>query len=246
MSLSSNSIIHLTQTKNNLEGILNNGLIPHYCTENIEVGEYTYELGVPMISFCDIPLSQIKDHIGKYGEYGIGLTKEWAIKNKLNPVVYIEAASHFSKSIDTIISKFLLSDNMDSWGDEEKSMADITRYAKNYQNDLVRKGTTIPDYRFSDEREWRFVPQFNEKCAMLLGKNNLDTATKKNKQNLTLHNLKLKFEPNDIKYIFVKNDEDIHHLITILKAVTWSKFTGHDIDRLTTRILTTEQVKSDV
>ena len=199
-----------------------------------------------MISFCDIPLSKIKDHIDKYGEYGIGLTKEWAIKNKLNPVVYIESDSHLSKSINTIFRKCLINADMSTWGDEEKSIADIIRYVKNYQKDLARKGRTLNDYRFSDEREWRFVPPFNEKCTMLLVKEELDSSSKKKKENLTIQDLKLKFEPNDIKYIFVKSDEDIHDLIKIINAVTWSNFTGQDIERLKTRIFTTAQIKSDV
>jgi hypothetical protein len=246
MSLSSNSIIHLTKTKKNLKGILNDGLTPHYCIEKIDVDDYIYEIGVPMISFCDIPLSKIKDHIYKYGNYGIGLTKEWAIKNKLNPVVYIESDSHFSKSINTIFRKCLTNADMSKWGDEEKSIADIIRYVKNYQKDLVRKGRTTKDYRFSDEREWRFVPPFNEKCKMLLVKEELDSSTKKNKENLTIQDLKLKLEPNDIKYIFVKSDEDILDLINIINAVTWSNITEQDIKRLTTRIFTTAQIKSDV
>ncbi len=248
MSLSSNSIIHLTHTKENLKGILNDGLIPHYCVESVDLGQYVYTLGVPMISFCDIPLSKIKDHIGKYGEYGIGLTKEWAIKNKLNPVVYVESDSNLSESLDKIlnIKDTSTSEGIDALDENEKSIIDITRYIKNYQKNLIRKGETINDYRFSDEREWRFVPHFTEKCKMLLTKEELETAAKKKKNNSTLKNLKLKFEPNDIKYIFVESDEDIHDLINILKAVTWSNFTGLDIDRLTTRILTTAQIKSDV
>jgi len=246
MSLSSNSIIHLTHTKSSLEGILKNGLIPHYCKENIEIGDNSYKLGVPMISFCDIPLSKIKDHINKYGEYGIGLTKEWALKNKLNPVVYLEPDSNLSESVNVIINKFLSSGNTETWTSEQNSIADILRYVKNYQNDLVRKGENTPDYRYSDEREWRFVPSYKEKCDMLLSLDLIDTTAKKNKFNKTIASLKLNFEPNDIKYIFVETDADIHDLINILKSVSWSNFTGQDLDRLTTRILTTAQIKSDI
>jgi hypothetical protein len=47
----------------------------------------------PMISFCDLPLSLAKDQFSKYGNYAIGLSKEWGVANKLNPVIYIEQNS---------------------------------------------------------------------------------------------------------------------------------------------------------
>jgi len=53
---------------------------------------------VLMVSFCHIKLSQINDHSGKYGEFGFGLTKEWAEKNVLHPVLYMNQGSElFSK-----------------------------------------------------------------------------------------------------------------------------------------------------
>jgi hypothetical protein len=97
MGLSSNSIIHFTNSKESLIGILNDNFKLFYCKENIIIGNRTFEFAVPMVSFCDIPLSEVKAHIEKYGKYGIGLTKEWAEKQKLNPVLYIEKDSFLSK-----------------------------------------------------------------------------------------------------------------------------------------------------
>ena len=93
VALSSNSIIHFTKTKESLKGILENNFKLSFCKETFHLGNDVSRIYVPMVSFCDIPLSEVKNHIEKYGAYGIGLTREWAIKQGLNPVLYLEKES---------------------------------------------------------------------------------------------------------------------------------------------------------
>lgn len=85
MPLSSSSIIHFTNKKAYLKGILENNFHISYCSETVTFGTQNWSFHAPMVSFCDIPLSEVKNHIEKYGSYGIGLTKEWASRNGLNP-----------------------------------------------------------------------------------------------------------------------------------------------------------------
>ena len=94
MGLSSNSIIHFTSEKENLKSILKSNFRPFYCREEIIIDNRPMTYAAPMVSFCDIPLSEIKSHINKYGAYGLGLTKEWAERNRLNPVLYFEKKIH--------------------------------------------------------------------------------------------------------------------------------------------------------
>lgn len=68
-----------------------------YCHEQYSLDYETHDSYYPMVSFCDIPLSLAKDQIEKYGSYAIGMTKEWGIKNSLNPVVYIEKDSYWQR-----------------------------------------------------------------------------------------------------------------------------------------------------
>lgn len=43
----------------------------------------------------------ISNHTKVYGCYAIGLTKEWGIKNNLNPITYYNKDSSYIKSIKT-------------------------------------------------------------------------------------------------------------------------------------------------
>ena len=101
--ISTNSLFHFTKKVNNIFSILENDFYPQYCIEEIidciyhvDGGTLDSRLGVPMVCFCDIPLSQINKHTTYYGNYAIGLTKDWAKRNKINPVLYMYPNSGFT------------------------------------------------------------------------------------------------------------------------------------------------------
>ena len=92
---SANTLLHFTRNAENLINILIDGFYPRCCMENLE---FIYNHGtdqlattgfaIPMVCFCDIPLSQISNHVEKYGGYALGLSKEWGESNGINPVMY--------------------------------------------------------------------------------------------------------------------------------------------------------------
>ncbi|MES2726482.1 MAG: abortive infection system antitoxin AbiGi family protein [Bacteroidota bacterium] len=253
MSLSSNTIIHFTNTKSNLIGILKDNFKLKYCRETIETKKKKADLLIPMVSFCDIPFSQILKHIDNYGSYGIGLKKEWAERNGLNPVLYVDKNSSLSDNFFEHIYK------LNSTGDknineleiEEKYIYDIFRYLKNYEGDLKRfQKKPIKDYRFSDEREWRFVLNIESKALMLgaipttHSKNDNTIKEIKNVLNEEIENEKLSFDPDDINYIIVKNESERDSIIKALESVK-GKFPLDQVKRLTSRILSVEQIRND-
>lgn len=246
MPLSSNSIIHFTKTSDALKGILQENFKIKYCLESIELIT-KFEYASPMISFCDIPLSQIKEHIGKYGSYGIGLTKEWAQKQKLNPVIYMQSNSNLAISISSLYSEF--SKDTTKWDElpkAKKEMLNILRYVKNYEADLSRGGEVIKNYRFSDEREWRYSPDYEDCNVMAINPINYKTADEKNKLNNSINSLRLNFEPNDIKYIIIERESEISEFLEILKKSKGNKYVYDDVERLMTRIITSEQILTDL
>ncbi|QWV92081.1 hypothetical protein KP004_12710 [Geomonas oryzisoli] len=246
MPLSANTLIHFTDEKENLKAILQENFRVFNCREEVNFTKGPVRYFVPMVSFCDIPLSEIKAHISKYGRYGIGLTKEWAVRNRLNPVLYIAKGSHLAESYrDAFIHYTARSKRRDGkLTDEQKSVADIVRYIKNYEADLTRKGTTIKNYRFSDEREWRYVPPFKIVYDMFVPQDQYEKEGQHFDDLLT--DLRLTFEPNDIKYIIINDEDEIGEFIDHLRHTKGNKYSLHDIERLTTRILTSAQIEQDI
>lgn len=89
-NVNTNSLFHYTNNFENLIGIIRKGLLPNFCKEVLPDDE---TIGIPMVSFCDIPLTRADEHRGKYGKFAIGLNKLWGDKNGLNPVLYLKSNS---------------------------------------------------------------------------------------------------------------------------------------------------------
>lgn len=86
-----NTLFHFTDKVNVLKLIIRNGLRFSYCFE-----EFSNNVGIaiPMICFCDIPLLRTVDHRHKYGDYMLGVDKNFLrrhLKYVLNPVAYHDA-----------------------------------------------------------------------------------------------------------------------------------------------------------
>jgi hypothetical protein len=83
MNISSNTLFHFTDKIENVISILKEEFRPHFCLEDLNdfvaPDDRIEELehAIPMVCFCDIPLSQSMNHRKTYGNYGIGLSKEW-------------------------------------------------------------------------------------------------------------------------------------------------------------------------
>lgn len=248
MAISPNTLIHFTREKDSLKSILQKHFQVTHCKESVAFGEKKINFFVPMVSFCDIPLSEVKKHISSYGEYGIGLTKEWGVRMGLNPVLYLESKSSLSKSLWLAVNHFLSGEirTADDWGVEQKSLAEVLRYTKNYEGDLIRKsGDTTIGYRFSDEREWRYTPPASD-ITMLRSTSEFDDPEIRNADKAKLDKLPLAFAPDDIKYIIIKNDSEITEFVNHLRLHMGSAYTLEIVERLTSRIFTTKQIFEDV
>lgn len=225
-----------------------------YAREKFIGEKKSREIGVPMVSFCDLRLSEISTHMCKYGNYGIGLTKEWANKNGLNPVLYISKHSPFTDGLISGLDKVhnhIRNNSMHgvpaSINTDYLNIYNVYRYVKNYEAPLHKKGyKKIEKYRYADEREWRYVPALdNASLPPFVPVNRIKTTKQKRELNESISHVTLSFEPEDIRYLIVERDNEISDLIHHLESVK-GRFPPEILNRLKSRILTLEQIESDI
>lgn len=117
-----------------------------------------------MCCFCDIPLSNIQKHLKTYGNYGIGLKKDWGKKNGLNPILYVHKDSRLFEAITNlgfgIVQNLKSKVNLLEFPEIIRDLSYVQfYYIKPYEGDFNRGDEIISNVRFYDEREWRYVPK---------------------------------------------------------------------------------------
>jgi hypothetical protein len=178
-----------------------------------------------MISFCDIPLSLAKEQISKYGGYAIGMSKEWGITNRLNPVLYVEKNSIIAndlnnsrkefKSIAVSITEIVKNGKFVPKGllpvvknvtNAVDNYRNTLRFIKNYRGDLVRGKRKYPNYRFYDEREWRYIPDISDnRIKPSIQEKDYIEYRGKTRSKPLLKEINIDFRAPDIKYLIVKS-----------------------------------------
>ena len=211
--VSSNHVIHFTRSFNNLEGILKNGFRPSECDEYPIFLKAYYEIEgllelinskapaieyrkVPVICFCDLTKNTLKHHKSRYGYYGIGLSKSWAISNYLSPLFYVPKDTSTHSTIYGIVnlSKRIIELKIQDDNPEVliliQHIYKLLDFIKPYQD---------PDngQKYYDEREWRYVPN------RFIDPNDPSTY--------------LKFDNEDIEVIYVKNSLEKRQVCRILE-----------------------------
>lgn len=235
MSISANAIFHFVRQREYLSDILKKGeLVPRYCVEDIDIRikgtRFNGSVAIPMKCFCDIPLSQIYQHTNKYGKFAIGLSKEWAQKAGITPVIYIHEKSP--------ILNILLSGSSTSGFPTFCNNNQIIKYLKPYSGSIKIKKKTHEN-RFYDEREWRYVPDGFSLVDEAVFKSTEKTLQKKLMRN------PIPFKPEDIRYIIVQEEKNREKVIEDIKK---SKFftTPKSKEFAISKILSVENIHDDL
>lgn len=209
MGLSSNIIWHQTDLEG-FKAILRQKCLK--CSYSLEVYlNANSGLAFPMISLSDIPLADIDEYLNQYGGYLLGFSRRWVQDNGFNPVWYCEKNNQAIKAHKEALIK-MYDESKDSFK-ETKLFALYASFIKDVEGPLYVKSTKqkYSNYRFYDEREYRFVPDFDELMkegiSPVLSRKLYDEY--KNRQGDSLIEKTVGFTLADIEIIIVKTKKQV-------------------------------------
>ena len=213
---SANALFTFMNNFTYLKDILETKLIfPRYCRENIEyLGlNNLAEIAFPMKCFCDIFINKLYTHMNLYGKYGIALSKEWGLKNQIQPVQYINNSSFIINSIQDLYNHIqelhmeddFISDKNKDIKYMENILYDRLRFIKPIYGDMYREGHLLKTYvlKTDDDNVYPYITEFNDLYSL--------------SEDLTKNpDYGLKIDSDDIKYLIVKSKADRKELINFI------------------------------
>lgn len=273
-SYRTSSLFHFTKDPGVLLRILETGLIPNCCQEDLSYFDRTVNVGVPMISFCDIPLTRTSMFKARYGDYVIGLSKEWALRKQINPILYVNDERilvslgffrAYYRTLDEEVkerggSETSISFNLFSPKSLDGIKAFVNRNnAKDavyslmgYMKRYISKGPNGSDQSNYIENEWRYVVTGEgidwkwslEEYMAWRGKGD------KPEPSDALKAKKLTFNVEDITHIIVKTESEVHYFVDAILAM--KNIGGLDVmlvddarKLLLTKIISQEKIEKD-
>jgi len=236
------SLFHFTNSFEILCCILKDGFWPRYSQEYIGwVADDPEFIAIPMVCFCDIPLSRLMEHTDFYGKFGIGMTQEWGLKSGLNPVLYISNSSNLFPQL-----KGLFENPHPEIGASKFWVMQTLGYTKPLVGKMKRGKEKI-DKNFYEECEWRYIPIIYEGIyGFLVGPKESDDPQIVDKANVERRQYSmLKFEPKDVRYLLVEKTSDIPNLFDFINTKL-GHFPHNELKVLSTKIISLDEIIKDI
>ncbi len=260
--ISSNTLFHFTSSIDHIRSILEDEFRPHFSLEDLSCIEPAgFKLAIPMVCFCDIPLSQTRSHMLHYGSYGIGMSKSWGMKNGVSPILYTYQGSPLTANLHSCIGwayKQYTDLNSSPYGNMEKVALEeefvqhyqrlfrVVCFLKSYEGTLQRHSRPPEDVRFYDEREWRFVPELEgDLLDYVLHEDDYNNSTSRAKADQKIQEARIPFEPDDIKYIIVFHHKEILPMIRVIEEVKGDRYKGDPVRLLCSKIICADNIAED-
>jgi len=244
-----NSLFHFTkEMKTIVEIIRGKKFLASYNIEDIK--DFHPEkrfVAIPMICFCDIPLKLIDDHTNSFGKFGIGLNKDWGIKNLINPLLYRidQEGSMLEKALKVLFSensemiKQLEAINTIELDQFQKSTLFL---ADNSIDQAIRISAFTKPYsngnrKYYNEREWRFVP---ENAQFIFPEDNGQAVREILNQDYS--RASLSFDLNEIEHVIVSETAEIDSFIALIKD---TPLTEDEKYKLIQKVNSLDKIKKD-
>lgn len=170
--ISTEELYHFTPEFEYLKSILQNGIRVSYCLEDMSwvkkyygyevletwmggtVSDKQLDVAVPMACFCDIPENLRSSHTKMYGNYGVGIKKDFAKDLALNPMFYLKQGS----SAVSILQALHSTSQRIPTNVPEYSITNLIGKLMSYFKPFEGHFRGVQNHKYYDEREWRYVP----------------------------------------------------------------------------------------
>ena len=177
------------------------------------------------------------------------LSRKWAINCKLNPVFYYQEKSILFDEFSSMMA--LQHEDFTSMSNQEmlvKSVRDTylkSRYIMQFYKPWYGYDFKInKEKSFYDEREWRYIP-IQENGYESIYNDSEEFHARREEYYERLLNPVLIFEPRDITYIVLENESERYELIMQIRRIK-ERYSFRDVETLVSRIITAEQISSDI
>ncbi|HEM6017818.1 abortive phage resistance protein AbiGI [Streptococcus suis] len=271
--ITANALFNFMREYSYLEkAILNMAICPRYYPEDISYLNLKYnskdltEWYIPMTCFCDIPLHQISYHAEGnsillndkgYGKFSIAFHKEFGIRKGIQPIHYLNTSSVQVEELTAALN-ILINKDSDYSEDGDILMNFIFEYIrmiKPYTGKMKRRDrdNNVIEIKknFQDEHEWRYIPKLNprELPLMLIEEEEI-RAEEINKiytdSILQTRDGVLKFDVDDIRYIFVDTVQNRNRLIQFIRGKRKGRrLSSQEKDILISKIMVYDELKED-
>lgn len=197
-------------------------------------------------------------HTDFYGGYAVAFSKRWGEEKGLQPIVYVNSESDYTKTLKDYLKESLRAEKLNDVS--YNYILSTLGHIKSIRGEMERitdSGKIVKVIKnFHDEKEWRYVPRQEELIRnnlqnIIVSENVLKKRSTINRelQNIEYQNIWLRFEYEDIKYIIVPNRIERIELIKFINLLPDNNFRDDDgkIDKdiLISRILVLEEIRGD-
>jgi len=216
--MSQKLIIHFTSKFDSIKSIVESQTLRlSYSEEDFFMGNLRVSSAAhPMVCFSEYDSHELTRKKITYGQYGIGFTDLWALKNRISPVIYINQNSMAAMGLGRLLRARRNKVSQKMPKELRMPIIQLKCFTKNERgyNSYLKKH----DFNFKDENEWRFVPEKADIGDGLISQDKSRYKMRKDYYNERLIPYPLKFKLSDVEVVYVSNAKEVLEMKELLQG----------------------------